>query len=444
MATTTVLLMLGLLILLIVLGVHIVLSLIACSFIGIYLVLGSWHPAWSLLQQTAYEGLRDYVFAVIPLFMLMGDFVARSGAAADLYKIVNRGLRRVPGRLAVATVAGNAIFAAVTGVSLAAAAAFTRIAYPQMIRFGYDRTNAVGVIAGSACLGMLIPPSVLLIVWGILTEDSIGSLFVAGILPGILLACLFATYVFGSAVLWPEKWGQTAIADAAAAAGFDPAEERIGWREYGGAFGVLMMIALVLGGIWGGGFTPTEAGGVGAFGGFVIAVLKGMKPRDLLHAVYETGRTSAPILLLLIAAQMYSRLLAVGGVGNFIQGMLGDSTTDPFILLAVMVAIWLALGTLLDSVSIILLTVPLFAPLAWAVGWPPYAFAIIGVLAIEAGLLTPPFGILVYSVKGFLDDRSVTLGQIFLGSVPYWVMILIAMVAVALVPGLGEWLPAAM
>jgi TRAP-type C4-dicarboxylate transport system permease large subunit len=173
-------------------------------------------------------------------------------------------------------------------------------------------------------------------------------------------------------------------------------------------------------------------------------VLKGMKPRDLLQAVYETGRTSAPILLLLIAAQMYSRLLAVGGVGNFIQGMLGDSTTDPFILLAVMVAIWLALGTLLDSVSIILLTVPLFAPLAWAVGWPPYAFAIIGVLAIEAGLLTPPFGILVYSVKGFLDDRSVTLGQIFLGSVPYWVMILIAMVAVALVPGLGEWLPAAM
>jgi tripartite ATP-independent transporter DctM subunit len=444
MATTTVLLMLGLLILLIVLGVHIVLSLIVCSFLGIYLALGNWHAAASLLQQTAYEGLRDYIFAVIPLFMLMGDFIARCGAAGDLYKIVNRGLRRVPGRLAVATVVGNAIFAAVTGVSIAAAAAFTRIAYPQMIRFGYDRTNAVGVIAGSACLGMLIPPSVLLIVWGILTEDSIGRLFVAGILPGILLAALFAGYVFVSALLRPNKWGQTDMAAAAAAAGFDPAEERVTWREYGGALGVIVMIALVLGGIWGGGFTPTEAGGVGAFGGFVVAVLKGMKPRDLLHAVYECGRTSAPILLLLIAAQMYSRLLAIGGVGNFIQSLLGDATSDPFIMLTIMVAIWLALGTLLDSVSIILLTVPLFAPLAWAAGWPPYAFAIIGVLAIEAGLLTPPFGILVYSVKGFLDDKSVTLGQIFYGSVPYWIMILITLVAVALVPGLGQWLPLAM
>lgn len=447
----TVLLMLGLLIVLIVLGLHIVLALIVCSFLGIFLILDNWHAALSLLQQTSYEGLRDYVFAVIPLFMLMGDFIARCGAAADLYKIVNRALRKVPGRLAVATVAGNAIFAAVTGVSLAAAAAFTRIAYPQMIRFGYDRTNAVGVIAGSACLGMLIPPSVLLIVWGILTEDSIGKLFVAGILPGIILACLFAGYVFVAAMMNPEKWGhgsREAAAGADVAPGADgrlaAESEEITWREYAGAFGVIALIALVLGGIWGGGFTPTEAGGVGAFGGLVVAVFKGMRTRALLHAVYETGRTSAPILLLLIAAQMYSRLLAIGGVGTVMQDLFGGAMADPFVLLGVMVLIWLALGTLLDSVSIILLTVPLFAPLAWAAGWPPYAFAIIGVLAIEAGLLTPPFGILVYAVKGFLEDRSVTLGQIFLGSVPYWVMILVVMVLVALIPGLGEWLPANM
>lgn len=427
--------MLALLIGLILIGTHIGVALALCSGLGVYLILGhNFEAAVSILGNTAYEAVRKDVFAVIPLFVLMGDLISRSGAAADLYRICDRALKRLPGRLAIATIAGNTVFAAVTGVSIASAAAFSRIAYPEMIRVGYRKTFALGSVAGSSCLGMLIPPSVLLIVWAILTEMSVGALFIAGILPGILLALFFIGYVVIAAKRNPD----IAPPFKDDLVELTPKELR---SELIGGFGILGLIMLVIGGIWTGFFTPTEAAGFGALGALVVALAKGMRMTGIVEAIIQAGRTTAPIMFLLITASMYSRLLAIGGGVNFIQGLFLDAGLEPWQVLGLMVLVWLVMGMLIDSVSIILLTVPIFAPMAIQLGIDPVAFAIFGILVIEAGLLTPPFGLLVYTVKGSVPDRSVTLGMIFRGSTPYFLLILLAALVVLLIPQLATWLP---
>lgn len=433
MGADIVLWMLLLLLIQVFIGIHIGIALAFCSGLGVYLMLGSYEAAVSILGNTAYEAVRKDVFAVIPLFVLMGDIISKSGAAGDLYQVCNRALRRIPGRLAIATIAGNTVFAAVTGVSIAAAAAFSRIAYPEMKKLGYKDTFSVGAVAGSACLGMLIPPSILLIVWAILTEMSVGALFLAGIIPGIILALLFATYVVTAAKINPD----VAPDPKAGVTSSVPLRR----DELVGAGGIICLIFLVIGGLWGGLFTPTEAAGFGAIGAILVGLTKGMTSRDLLDAIYQAGKTTAPIMFLLIAAQMYSRLLALGGAINFIQSIFLSIGAEPWIIIALMLIIWIILGMLVDSVSIILLTVPIFAPLALSLGYDPIAFAIAGILVIEAGLLTPPFGLLVYTVKGALPDKNVTLGQIFKGSTPYFICILIAAMLVLVVPSLATWLP---
>ncbi len=428
--------MLALLIGLILLGVHIGVGFAICSALGVWLMLDSPEAALAILGNTAYEAVRKDVFAVIPLFVLMGDFISRSGAAADLFRICNRVLHRLPGRLAIATIAGNTVFAAVTGVSIAAAAAFSRIAYPEMKKHGYKQTFALGAVAGSACLGMLIPPSVLLIVWAILTEMSVGALFVAGVIPGIILALLFAAYVVISAYLNPSIAPATEHQQP-----LDSAEIR---SETIGGLGILALIMLVIGGIWTGVFTPTEAAGFGAIGALLIGIIKGMRGKDILAAIFQAGKTTAPIMFLLITAQMYSRLLAMGGAVNYIKTLFLGLGVDPFLIITLMVFIWILLGMLIDSVSIILLTVPIFAPIALALNIDPLAFAIFGILVIEAGLLTPPFGLLVYTVKGSVPDPTATLGKIFTGSFPYFVLILVAAFIVLFLPATANWLPAYM
>jgi tripartite ATP-independent transporter DctM subunit len=415
----------------IVLGVHIALALGATAMIGTYFIFGDTYLAASQVGGAAYELIRDHVFMTIPLFVLMGDFLSKSGAAADLYTLINKGLKGVPGRLGVATVTGNAAFAAVTGTSIASAAAFTRIAWPEMKAAGYKHSFALGSIAGSACLGMLIPPSVLLIVWGIITEDSIGKLFVAGVLPGIVLAAFFAAYNMITAKMNPS---------------IAPEPDTLGdvspltkGQIYSGA-AIVGLIMLVLGGIWGGFFTATEAAGVGALSGMFIAIAKGLKFKELIECIIDAGKTSAPIMILLITAGMYSRFLSLADIDSLIIGAMSSAGLDGAMGLIVMVVIWLLLGMLLDSISIILLTVPLFMTLSS--GMDPYAFAIFGILAIEAGLLTPPFGLIVYTVKGVLSGtgHDVPLNQIFSGSIPYWIMMLIVMVLVVIFPGLASWL----
>ncbi|MFZ9551824.1 MAG: TRAP transporter large permease [Hylemonella sp.] len=398
---TNTLILVSVLLVLVFSGIHIAVALGTTSMLGIYLMTGSIDPVMSFTANTAYEALRDYVFAVIPLFMLMGEFLAKCGAASDLFTLINRLTKWVPGRLGVATVLANAVFAFVTGVSIAAAAAFSKIAYPEMRRYGYERKFALGCIAGSACLGMLIPPSVLMIVWGVLTEISIGKLFIAGIIPGFIVVTFYILYILWVAKTDPARVGEGAQlpeAQQQARAGLQDATEPDLRAILWSTFGILALITLVLGGIWLGAFTPTEGAGVGATLALLLALLRGMKPAEMLQAILSVGRTSAPLLLLLVTAQLYSRVLSMTGLTGAAKDFFLASGLSPYAILALMVLVWFILGCIIDSISIILLTVPVFAPIAAALGFDPIAFAIIGIIAIETGLLTPPFGILVFTV----------------------------------------------
>jgi len=432
-------------------GVHIAIALGITAVLGVYLMLGDIEIVRTFVANTAYEALRDYVFAVIPLFMLMGDFLAKCGAARDLYALAHRFSRWLPAQLAVATIVSNALFAFVTGVSIAAAAAFSRIAYPEMQRFGYRRDFALGCVAGSACLGMLIPPSVLMIVWAVLTEISIGKLFLAGVIPGILTAGGMIVYVVIAAVIKPELAGgeRRLPVKGAAPLGADAAsraeaqaeiEEPIG-RVLASTGLVVLLVLGVLAAIWFGVCTPTEGAGVGAVGALVLALIKGIRPREVWDVILSVGRTSGPLLLLLFCAQLYSRVLSMTGFTEAAKTVLVGSGLGQWGILMLMVAIWFVLGCLIDSISIILLTVPIFAPIAAQLGFEPVAFAIIGILAVECGLLTPPFGLLVFTVKAAIADKTVPLSEIFIGAMPYWIVLLLVVAAIAIVPEIATFLP---
>jgi tripartite ATP-independent transporter DctM subunit len=292
---------------------------------------------------------------------------------------------------------------------------------------------------------MLIPPSVLMIVWGVLTELAIGKLFIAGIIPGLVVVLLYIGYIVWVAKTQPHRVGEgpnLPEAQRLARAEVDAAPEvdlrTILWSTVG----ILALVVIVLGGIWFGFFTPTEGAGVGATLALALAMARGMKPREMVEAIISVGRTSAPLLLLLVTAQLYSRVLSMTGVTGMAKDFFVGSGMSPYVVLLLMILIWFILGALIDSISIILLTVPVFAPVAMALGFDPIAFAIIGILAIETGLLTPPFGILVFTVKAALpDEPGLKNGEIFRGSVPYWMCLLAAIVAIVLFPGLATWLP---
>ena len=440
---------LAILLVLILASVQIGIALGVASVIGVYLAYGDLQIALSILGSTAYDAIRSHALAVIPLFMLMGEIISRSGAAADLYRLCDRVLGRLPGRLAAATVLGNAAFAAVSGVAIASAATFSRIAYPEMRRSGYAKSYALGVIAGSGSLGMLIPPSVLLIVWAILTEGSVGALFVAGVIPGLLLGLAFVVYCALKAVISPgvaPDVTRITEQDGSHEAGHQQGSQdtAVLGRQYVSALGIVGLVVLVLGGIWSGVFTPTEAAGFGALGSLVLGYAKGMRGRAFMEAIYSAGRYTAPIMFLLIAGSMYAKLLAVSGGINLIQDLVSGAGLTPVGLIVLMTVIWLLLGALIDSISDILLTVPVFVPLAAAAGFDPIAFAIYGIIVIEAGLLTPPMGLLIFTVKSSVTDPDVTLGDIFRGSVPFWMLMLGVAVLILLRPEFATWLPGLM
>jgi C4-dicarboxylate transporter, DctM subunit len=443
--TTDMLILVGTLLALVFGGIHIAVALGLTSMLGLYLLTKDPQAMLTFASNTAYEALRDYIFAVIPLFLLMGEFLAKCGAASDLFALINRAMRRIPGRLGVATVLANAVFAFITGVSIAAAAAFSKIAYPEMRRYGYERRFALGCIAGSACLGMLIPPSVLMIVWGVLTELAIGKLFIAGIIPGLVVVVLYIGYILWVAKTQPHRVGEGPNLPAAqrlARAEVDEAPDVAMRTILWSTVGILALVVVVLGGIWFGFFTPTEGAGVGATLALLLALARGMTPVEMVRAVISVGRTSAPLLLLLVTAQLYSRVLSMTGVTGMAKDFFVNSGLSPYAVLALMILVWFVLGALIDSISIILLTVPVFAPVAMALGFDPIAFAIIGILAIETGLLTPPFGILVFTVKAAVpDEPGLKNGEIFRGAVPYWMCLLSAILAIVAFPQLATWLP---
>jgi len=429
---------LAILLTLVLIGVHIGIALGVASVIGVYLSYGDVNIALSILGSTAYDAIRSNALAVIPLFMLMGEIISRSGAAGDLYLVCDRAMRKLPGRLAAATVVGNAAFAAVSGVAIASAATFSRIAYPEMRRLGYSKGYALGVIAGSGCLGMLIPPSVLLIVWAILTEGSVGALFIGAVVPGLLLGLTFVGYCVIAAIRNPS------LAPAADHSHDEHRDAGAIRAELISGLGIIALVFIVLGGIWLGVFTPTEAAGFGALGSIVVGWAKGMRWKGFMEAIYDAGRSTAPIMFLLIAGSMYSRLLAVSGGINMIQDLFVGSGLTIIGMILIMTVVWLILGALIDSISVILMTVPIFVPIAVAAGLDEIAFAIFGILIIEAGLLTPPMGLLIFTVKAAVPDPSVTLAETFRGSIPYWIMMLAVAALLLLVPGLATWLPGLM
>jgi C4-dicarboxylate transporter DctM subunit len=268
------------------------------------------------------------------------------------------------------------------------------------------------------------------------------------VIPGLMIAGLYCLYALVVALIQPHKVGGTpsgapalSTVGAAQVGVIESEPESIRLQAWGSGGGIALVVVAVLGGIWFGVFTPTEGAGAGAFIGLIMAILKGMRLRGIIDSILSVGRTSAPILVLLVTAQLYSRTLAMTGVTNAIQGFFLGSGMGPGLILCAMVGIWFLLGMVIDSISIMLLTVTIFEPIALKVGYDPIAFAIIGILAIEAGLLTPPFGLIVFTVKAAVDDDDITVWQIFKSSTPYWVIMLIGVVLLALFPKIATWLP---
>lgn len=418
--------------LLVLLGMHVPVALIACSFVGVWAIKGSPLLASKMLGLAANDAISSYFFGVVPLFVLMGFLVSESGMGRDAFDVANVMFRKIKGGLGIGTIAANTIFAAITGISIASAAVFTKIAVPELRRHGYTPRFAVGVVAGSSVLGMLIPPSLLLILFGLLAEQSIGDLFVAGIGPGLLLAVLFGIGTILMARFAPHLVG-----------------ENLGQSNDGLTRTEIMskglpitgLIAVVLGGIYAGFFTPVEAGAIGTMGALLIGLAKGtLKPSNLWRVLVETGLVTAAVCFLIIAAQMYSRMLSFSGLPGAFGEMVATAELGLYGLLLIYVIVVILFGMILDSSSIMLILVPLMMPVVVPMGVDLVWFGIITVIAVEIGLLTPPFGISVYVIKSTLDDADIKLSDIFIGAAPFALMMLICLTAVIFIPAISTGL----
>ncbi len=413
-------------------GLYVPIALILCSFVGVWAIKGNALLAAKMLGLAANDAISSYFFGVVPVFVLMGFIVSESGMGRDAFDVANAMFKRIKGGLGVGTIAANTIFAAITGISIASAAVFTKIAVPELRRHGYEARFSVGVVAGSSVLGMLIPPSLLLILYGLLTEQSIGELFLAGLGPGLVLAVLFGIGTVLMATYAPGFVGRNLGGDS---------EDLTASELLSKGLPIAALIGLVLGGIYAGFFTPVEAGAIGTAGAFVIGILKGrLTLKGLWSVLAETGMITAAICFLLIAAQMYSRMLAFSGVpagfGNYVAT--ADLTVLGILLLYCFVVI--LLGMILDSGSIMLILVPLMLPVVTALNVDLIWFGIITVIAVEIGLLTPPFGISVYVIKASLDDPEIGLKDIFIGAAPFALMMVLCLVLVILFPPIATGL----
>lgn len=405
------------------------------SYLGVWAIKGSPVLAGKLLALTAADSLENYYFSVVPLFVLMGYIVSASGMGRDAFDIAERVFRRCRGGLGVATVGANALFAAVTGISIAAAAVFTHIAVPEMVRHGYTLRFSVGIVAGSSVLGMLMPPSLLLILYGLLTEQSIGDLFIAGIVPGLLLA-----FVFGLGVMSMVTWFPAFTGAHSTDSSGDPVHISQG-ALLKRSVPMCSMINIVFGGIYSGFFTPTEAGAVGC----LVAVLLGVAQKrlswhDFTEVLKNTGVVTASVCFLILSAQMYSRMLSLSGLPMEIGDFLTADGQGYWLTLFAYVGLIVLMGAILDSASIMLIMVPLMLPVVAGFDIDLIWFGIVTVLAVEIGLLTPPFGMAVFVIKGALNDPSTSLTDVFLGAAPFAVLMLFVLVLVITMPWLATGL----
>ena len=403
----------------------------ALSFVCLWVISGP-AIAGKILAMGAADSLQRYEFGVIPLFVLMGLLVSISDIGKDTYDVANHLFRRVKAGLGMATVGANAVFAAVTGTSIASASVFTKVAVPEMLRLGYQPRFAVGVVAGSSVLGMLIPPSLLLILYGILSETSIGDLFIAGIIPGLVLSAAYCVLIWIMARRFPSY---VATPEALAR----EVESEMGWFETTSKSApIVLLIVVVLGGIYGGVFTATEAGGVGALGALVLAVAKRrLTWGGLWTALTETGHVTAAICFLLISAHIYARMITMTGIPNVMEAYVVGSGLGLTGLLIIYIVTVIILGTILDAGSIMLITVPLAVPAMMAFNVDLVWFGIITIIAVEIGLLTPPLGLACFVIHNNLQDTRISVEDIFWGAAPFALTMLVVLILVTLVPELA-------
>jgi C4-dicarboxylate transporter DctM subunit len=420
----------------VIVGIHIAIALALVSLIGLWLMAGDLAMPAKMLGSAAFHGVFDYVYSVVPMFVLMGFLASLSGAAEEAYDVTAALLKRRRGGLAIATVLANAVFAAITGISIASAAVFSKVSLGPMLRHGYDKKFSLGTIAGSSILGMLIPPSVLLILYGIIARESIGALFTAGIVPGIVLALVYSAGISLMVKMRPRLVKKPGSGDQV-----QESPARFQLKMLAKTLPIVILIVVVLGGIYSGYFTPTEAGAVGAFGTLVLALGKRrLTGRTLWNVLLETGHVTAGILFILVAANMYSRTLTISGLPNRLCDLLSALPLPPMVIMVFFMFVLVLLGAILDSASIILITIPIMVPAVTAMGYSPIWFGIISIMAIETGLITPPFGIVVYTMKATLG-HEVSVEQVFRGSVPFLIMMFLVLGLVMAFPWLTLWLP---
>jgi len=413
-------------------GLYVPVALGLVSFLGVWVLREDIQMPISLLSLAVGDTVSDQVFATIPLFALMGLLVGQAGLGRDIYEVANFAFRRIKGGLGIATVAANAVFASITGSSIASATVFTRISVPEMLRFGYTRRFSVGVVAGSSVLGMLIPPSAMLIIYAIVAEQSVGHMFIAGIVPGILLAVAYGVMIVAFAIWYPSFVIHEEVS-------VEEATETLRVMDIARMlFPIMALVVVVLGGIYGGVVTPVEAGAAGSLVALIIAALKGKaQPRAIWHVLVETGHITAIILFLIISASMYSRMLGVAALPTTFGEWLGGLDLSFTAVMILYVIMLIALGTILDTASIILIVVPLFLPAIEGFGGDLVWFGIVTVVGAEIGLLTPPLGLSCFAIKSTINDPSISLYDIFSGSFPFAVTMLLVLILLIAWPPLS-------
>jgi tripartite ATP-independent transporter DctM subunit len=392
----------------------------------------SWEAALNLMAQDFSSIFGSYNLTVIPLFVLMGQMAHHSGMSGRLFHAAYRFLGTLPGGLAVATIGACAGFSAICGSTSATAATMAAVALPEMKKYNYDPALATGVVAAGGSLGILIPPSTIFIVYGIMTEQSVGKLFLAGVMPGILMTLLFIVTVF----IW--TWNRPDLAMPGA---------RFTLREkiasLAGVVETLILFVAVMGGLFIGFFTPTEAAAIGAFGTLLIAVVgRHLSWKGFTQSLVETTRVSCMILVIVAGATVFGHFLAVTripfDVGNWVMGL----QMPPWAVMALIILVYLLLGCLMDSLAMIMLTIPIFFPVITALGYDPIWFGVIIVLVTGMGVITPPVGINVYVVAGVA--RDVPLHVIFRGAVRLLAAQVVTAILLILFPQIALWLPAMM
>jgi len=403
-------------------------AMIIVGVIGTW-VLNGWQASMSTLVDESFVIASTYELIVIPLFVLMGNFASLSGMSADLYRAAYAWVGHWRGGLASATIASCAGFAALSGSSVASAVTMGRVALPEMRRYNYDNRLATGCIAAGGTLGILIPPSTGFVIYAILTEESIGRLFLAGVLPGILLTILFMISIYI----------QTRINPALGPAG--PRTNLAGRvKSLVDAAAMFGIVAMVIGGIYGGIFTPTEAAGVGAFLAFLLALVRRKLNYESMSSVLlQTVRTSSLCFLILIGAHIFNPFLALTQIPEDLAQLLIDLELPRFVIMLILMAAYIVLGTFLEGFAMMVLTLPIVHPLILALGYDPIWFGVVMVIVLEMGLISPPVGVNVFVVKGVAED--VPLRDIFAGIIPFWIAMAVCLVILLTFPQIALILP---